>query len=425
MRACLDQRGAALVSALVVMVVVSLVILGMMQLALASYRVGKFEEERQQALAAAESGIAVALARLTAGQSIPKAIYPSSIPSIDSSSADWLGPGTGRMPSELTLAPRASFKVWVSEAVNGKMTLVAEGRCGGRTRVVQVNVTQVFSVNGIKFVVAATSTGSRSIAFNGLSAIDGDIYTASKSADAIHVAEAVVAAGKVYVPPDADIEGIRDRLDGVYDSDDVIPESTVYSYPPPVPPTGLPRRGSLDLRNASLTIADSGEYDYVEVKGPSIIKIDTRNHDVVFRVKEDFNVSNATIIYVTGPHAFKLYVDGNIKGFGAGGMLTGGDPTKLGDPTKFIIYCRGQEVNYNGVTGTTAVIYAPNADVAFRGAGIFIGAVVARTFTLAGFQYIHYPSDQYGDVLRELDLGPVEGAPSLEIESWREINPTT
>lgn len=418
MKPRLDQRGAALVSTLVVMIVVSFVIFGMMQLALASYRVGKFEEERQQALVAAESGIAVAVARLAAGQSILRATYPSSTPSIDSTSDGWLGSGTGQMPSDLALGPRTSFRVWISEPMGGETTLVAEGKCGRRTRVVQVNVTQVSSVNGLRFLIAATSTEPRSVVFNGAATLLGDIYTASTSADAIRVTGAVSAVGRVYVRPDADIEGIRDRLDRVYNSGDVMPDPTVYSYPLPVLPAGLPWKGSLHLSGASvMSIKDSGEYDYVKVTGASVITIDTAKHDVVFRVKGDFDVSGSTIIRVTGPYAFKLYVDGDIKGTGSGTVSTGGDPTR------FIIYSRGEEVNYNGASSTTAVIYAPNAVVSFRGAGSFTGAVVADTFTVRGAAHVSYPPGQYADRLRELDLGPMDGALSIEIGSWRERNP--
>ncbi|MFY9134504.1 MAG: PilX N-terminal domain-containing pilus assembly protein, partial [Bacillota bacterium] len=55
-----DEKGSSLVYTLVVVVVFTIAVVSLLQLAAMSFKTGKFEEERQQALAAAESGIAVA-----------------------------------------------------------------------------------------------------------------------------------------------------------------------------------------------------------------------------------------------------------------------------------------------------------------------------------------------------------------------------
>ena len=110
----IDERGSALIYALVIMVVLSITLASALQLSGMSFKTGRFQEQRQQALAAAESGISLATAALLRNDHIPTSEYPSSTPGIDSSAPNWIGPGTGSLPDELRLGADTSYGVGFS-----------------------------------------------------------------------------------------------------------------------------------------------------------------------------------------------------------------------------------------------------------------------------------------------------------------------
>ena len=72
----IGEKGSSLVFALVVLAVLSIGVVSLLQSAAMSFGTGSFQQERQQALAAAESGIAIASAMLV-GSDAPQIQGPS------------------------------------------------------------------------------------------------------------------------------------------------------------------------------------------------------------------------------------------------------------------------------------------------------------------------------------------------------------
>ncbi|HOK71400.1 MAG TPA: hypothetical protein PLM83_08090 [Bacillota bacterium] len=417
-----DERGSSLVYTLVVVVVLTIAVVSLLQLAAMSFKTGKFEEERQQALAAAESGIAVASVRLVSNDPMPTSAYPSSVPSIDSTAANWIGPGTGPIPKELLLGDNVSYRVWVSPPVDGRFTVVSEGRCGGRTRVIQ----QAFSssTTGLPFLMSATSTQLFSIILNGSGSLDGDLHTEGKDAWSVVANLSTPANGTLYVRPDADIKGIRSKVGTYFRSVEVDPNT--YRYPVPVCPAGLEYRGRFRANGwQPIVITKSGEYDEFIVNGSCEMTVDASQSDVIIHTKEDFIINGSVNLKIIGDHALKLYVDGNFTWNGS----RGGAPPL--DPTKFVIYCTGPKnprsfppnVTMNGFPNMAAVIYAPRADVVFNGEGEFSGAIVGSSITYNGSGRLAFPTGVYADKLKSINLGEVDGPPRSVPGSWRELPP--
>ncbi|MEA4882764.1 MAG: hypothetical protein VB144_03705 [Clostridia bacterium] len=413
-RLAANQKGGTLVYVLVVLVVLSLTIAGMLQLSLMSVNTGRFEEQRRQALAAAESGIALAQAKLAAGVSIPRTVYPSLSASIDSAGANWIGPGTGLMPSELSLGTPTSFRVWVSEPAENRTIVKAEGRAGGRTRLVQVTLRPHGS--NLRFLVSATSTQPWGITLNGSGNITGDMHTEGLTSDAVLTNGSLFADGALRVRPEANVEGIRNRVKEHFESVEVDPEE--YEYPLPVSPAGLPYRGKLWANGWDpVNISQSGEYESFLINGSCDFNVDATAADVVIHVKDDFTINGSVKLNIIGSHSFRLYVDGD---FTWNGSTKG---AALEDPTKFVVCCSGDRVVVNGSPSLAAVIYAPGSDVVFNGHGAFTGVVVGRKITYNGSGNLVFPSGEYADKIRDLDLGVGNSPPVIEAGSWSEIAP--
>lgn len=413
-----DQKGGTMVYVLVAMVVLSLVIMGMLQMALASYQSGKFMEQRRQALAAAESGIALAVAELGLGTEIPRASYSGTdSPCIDSSAkaeVGWIGPGTGVMPTELGLGPHTSFRVWVAQPVDNRTLVVAEGRSGGRTRLVQVRL----KPRGVipPFVVSATSQDYWGITLNGSGGITGDMHTEGLRSDSVVANGSVKSSGSLYVRPDANVEGIRRQV-GRYFEDGVQVDPEEYEYPMPIAPSGLPYRGRVRANGWDpVSIGESGEYDSFLINGSCDFNVDTTAGDVVLHVKGDFTINGSVELNIVGSHAFRVYVDGD---FTWNGCTKG---AALDDPTRFVVCCRGRRVVLNGSPSLAAVIYAPQSDVTFNGSGTFIGATVGKKITDNGSGELIFP-EAYRGAITDIAVGGGSSPPVIETGSWSELSP--
>ena len=417
---CRDQKGGTMVYVLVAMVVLSLTIMGMLQMALASYQTGKFMEQRRQALAAAESGVALAVAELGSGTAIPRASYSGgSSPSIDSAADNWIGPGTGAMPSELSLGPGTSFRVWVAEPAGNRTQVVAEGRAGGRARLVQVTLKPRGRIP--PFVVSAVSDESYGIILNGSGRITGDMHTEGLGRYSVLANGSLRSNGGLFVRQTADLDDIKKEV-GKHFGDGVQVDSEEYEYPMPTPPSGLEPKGVF-RHNGSGSVnmgpSDSGEYTSFTVNGHCDFNVNTGDEatgaDVVIYVKGGFTINGGIQLNVTGAHSFRLYVDGNFTWNG------GTKGASLEDPTKFIVCCRGRWVTLNGSPSIAAVIYAPQSDVTFNGSGHFTGAVVGREVTYNGSGNLVFP-EAYRNKIAEVPIGTGGGAaPIIETGSWSEL----
>lgn len=415
-----DQNGGTMVYVLVAVVVLSLTIMGMLQMALASYQTGRFMEQRRQALAAAESGVALAVAELGSGAAVPRASYSGgSSPSIDSAADNWIGPGTGPMPSELSLGPGTSFRVWVAEPVASRTQVVAEGRSGGRTRLVQV----VLKPRGRipPFVVSATSEDIWGITLNGSGKITGDMHTEGLGRDSVLANGSLHSDGGLFVRQAADLNGIKKRV-GTHFGEGVQFDYEEYEYPMPTPPSGLEPKGVFRHNGSRPVVrdpSDSGEYTSFTVNGHCDFNVNTGDEatgaDVVIYVKGDFTINGGVQLNVTGAHSFRLYVDGSFTWNG------GTKGASLEDPTKFIVCCRGRWVILNGSPSIAAVIYAPQSDITFNGSGHFTGAVVGKEVTYNGSGNLVFP-EAYRSKIAEAPISTSGGGtPIIELGSWSEL----
>jgi hypothetical protein len=407
----LDQRGGTMVYVLVGMVVLSLTIIGMLQMALASYQTGRFMEQRRQALAAAESGVALAVAELNSGAAIDRASYSNtSAPSIDSAADGWIGLGSGSMPPELSLGRGTSFRVWVGEPVGSRTQVVAEGRSGGRIRLVQVTLKP--KASDIRYLVSAMSERSGSIGLRGNQTVNGEMYTRGLVSDTVDIHGNFSGNANLYVRPSSDLEGIRRNVGSRFKSVSVDPEE--YVYPLATPPAGLTNRGKLKLSgNGKETIRHSGQYSSIDVTGNYDMVIDATAGDIIVHVTGNFELGGNSELIIEGDHAFRLYVDGNVKWHGN---------THIGmiDPSQFIICCGGS-VELKGNQRLNAVVYAPNSSVVFNGNARFTGAVVAQTMESKGNDTLTFPSGAYADKIRDLNFGGSNSPSIIEVGSWSEL----
>ncbi len=416
----IDERGSALIYALVIMVVLSITLASALQLSGMSFKTGRFQEQRQQALAAAESGISLATAVLLRNDHIPTSEYPSSTPSIDSSGPNWIGPGTGSLPDELRLGADTSYRVWVSPPVAGLITVVSEGRCGGRSRVIQQVLSR--SATGLPFLMSTTSKRNfADIALNGSGSVDGDLHIEGRDRWSIIANMTQPSNGILYVRPDADIDDIRRSVGRYFSSVEVDPNT--YRYPVPVCPEGLEYRGKVRHNGSEPVIIDrSGRYDEFIINGSCDMIVDASASDIIIHTSGDFIINGSVNLHIQGDNALKLYVDGDFTWNGS----RGGAPPL--DPTKFVIYCTGlngshfgTSVVMNGFPNMAAVIYAPTSSITFNGSGEFTGAIVGSDITYNGAGKLAFPKGIYAEKLRKMNLGEVDGPPRVVPGSWREL----
>ncbi len=430
----IGEKGSSLVFALVVLAVLSIGVVSLLQSAAMSFGTGSFQQERQQALAAAESGIAIASAMLVGSDApqIPRSEYPSLEPSIDSTSSNWAGPGTGPLPEKLALGRDTSYRVWVSPNRSGTITITSEGKCGRRTRVVQ----QLFSYyrTGLPFLMSTTSE-SLNMTLEGSAEFVGDFHIEGLNSDSIDIDIDKPVVGTLYVRPDADIVGIRDKAGKHFSS--VEADGNTYRHPPSISPKGLPYYYEHKLvigdgESREVTISKSGKYSSVRVasEGKCHMEIDTTESDIIIYTTGDFAVHGFMNLQIVGDNALHLYVDGDFiwNGERIGKSLE--DPL---DPTKFVVHCTDvgwssvspKNVWINGVpeTNMVGVIYAPKSQVHITGDVNFCGAIVGHRIIVdeKTCGTLCYPKGDYATKLRQMNLGLIDMAIDLVPGSWREL----
>ncbi|MCR4426227.1 MAG: pilus assembly PilX N-terminal domain-containing protein [Firmicutes bacterium] len=414
------ERGNALVITMVVTVVLGLMLAGMLQVSSMSHRVGRFEVQRQQALAAAESGLNVAVARLAAGRALVRSSYPDDDPGIDTETDDWLGPGTGCRPPEVSLGDGVSFQVWVSEPTGGVTTLVAVGRSGGRTRTLRTQVSS--GMSDVSFDNAITSTRASAdrknpaLNITGSAKIFGGVRLEASNHDAINMVGSSRIEGILTMGPGTDVgavlEDLGSRVDGVEAS------SSVRTYPGPIPPSGLPLRGAFSHTGSKdARIGSSGEYTSFRHTGSGNLTFDATLGDITIYIRGDFDFTGSGEIRVIGDHRVRVYVDGEVKGTGSGVIGASGDPRD------FIIYCLGDRVCITGSTPgnntppSAFAVYAPNAVVDITGSRDILGGIIGDRVNITGSGSI-----TWFEGLSDLDLGETEGAPGFVVGSWLELH---
>lgn len=120
---------------------------------------------------------------------------------------------------------------------------------------------------------------------------------------------------------------------------------------------------------------------------------------------------NASIVVPAGS-TFTVYVEGNVKIGGTGGLVNANV-----NPSSCRIWgtsqsAAGQSINIVGNGSLVAAIYAPRADLTIGGNGNVMGSIVADKITVSGNAAFHYD-----EALAESD-----GNEPFQIAKWRELS---
>ena len=162
--------------------------------------------------------------------------------------------------------------------------------------------------------------------------------------------------------------------------------------------------GPLDeyFLNSNLRIGSSAT---LRIDGPVVIVMDTNMSIDVFASAQ---------IEVTGNGSLTLYTDGDIL---IGGVGIFNDTTV---PSNIIIYgtetiAGNQTVTLKSASSLQAVLYTPNANIAFSGTPDTFGAIVANTITMSGSSTFHFD-----EALADFFSGSKPDA--YEMETWLELS---
>lgn len=408
MKTCLwDERGSGLAVAMMLMVVLALLVGGMLQVAAMSFRTGLFEEQRHQALCAAESGVNVAAAMLSLPGGVARASYPEDSASLNLD--DILGAGMG-------------CQVWVSEDEDECATVTSVGHSRGRTRVVEVQVASVARLEKIQSVVTALATDDKNVLVlhnSGQIIGDtdhlgsrGDVRINSMCASSIDIKNKASIDGILFVSQGTTSEEMADFESKLGKGNVLRATSSIKARLP------LVQGGPFDSWPTG-NVFTAGRYatsDWIIGKGKDgkSIKIDTSAGDVII-VVDSMEMKNSAKIEVIGgsDHVARIYVRGRVD------IKNSAELNKIGDPAKLIIYALGDEdLHLKHGSTTHAVLYAPRARVIIHNGTLIKGAIVAERLDGKNGGTIEWCEE-----CRSVDLGFSEGPPTIVAGSWMERRP--
>ncbi len=382
-----DERGSALVYTFVCLVVLSFILMGMLQTAAMTYRAAKFHENRQRALSAAESGLAVALAVMADGAALDRREYDAELPSIDSESDHWLGGGSGSAPTGASLPGGACYRVWLSpQDDKGFATLTSRGTCGSSSRAVEVTVREPRAIPANASITAAAKSPGPAVHIKGLARVVGDIRVESTSVDSVKLEPflgLMNIEGDLIVGKGARRSDFVERLIGIIKNEKKIRVADeVRTYPAAIPPDNLPPREGIRKNSIErITISQDGDYPFIELHGINELRFQTGDtgdpakDDITIRIRGDFRMKGISSIKVSGKGKVNMYIDGDIKDLGV--SFIGGLFDFHPDPSRLWIYCSGKHVKMlDGAGVTSCMVYAPDAEVAYESFGAHGGSIV-------------------------------------------------
>jgi len=455
-----NQKGSAMIVALIVMLVSSLLGSAMYQYSTASTMHVAKDEKHMQAYYLARSG-ADAVAeyiiknpdQLTAQQMID---FLSGAP--ESSEANL---GNGR------------FKVKVSrDDINNSINIISTGYIDNDT---QVPVTLTLSETLIAGTPPTDSTPvfdmatftSGDIRLSGGARIVGEAGTGSIAPSSVRMDGGAKIEGDLYIGEDGDPENVLDIPNWASPSDfvtgNIEPIGSARSYVlPPYPEfPDLQIRESLDLKGGPSndeTIANDGDcyFEEITISSGRTLTIDVGSTERNIRVGT-LDVKQGDII-IEGTGKFNLYVDdtfsmGGSSKINAGGNTSqitmyynGNDEINLSGSTEFIgsVYANTANIDLAGsgqvkgniITGGTSVkmsggssaivrgIFAPNAQVNFSGGATFKGAIIAAGLEGVGGAVIDYEPliEDFPLPIEDLSEGGSPGTPdtvAYERQLWQ------
>ena len=197
------------------------------------------------------------------------------------------------------------------------------------------------------------------------SATDVDVQIATTSTD----------AGDISLSPGATVDG--EVLVGV------------DAYFPTVTPPPLPDTGAITVQSGTLTItaAESGKYDYIDLKQGTTLVIDG-GEEIVLHVTGNINLGQDSELLISEGTSLVIYLDGDLYARNSVGV---NNTTK--DSTNFILYGTGEDQTFDlkAKSEWYGAVYAPNADVTIRAGADVYGSFVTSSFqTQGGGSYVYY-----------------------------------
>lgn len=176
------------------------------------------------------------------------------------------------------------------------------------------------------------------------------------------------------------------------------------------PPEGLPYRGDIDIqRGESVTITESGQYDFIRIKNHSTLNIDADGGEVNLYVIDRISMSNRGSINIIDNTKVNIYVGRRLKFKNRSSVNT-----NTADPSLLTIYGTNtfEAVEYEHQSQVYGALYLPTADVYMENSATLYGSLVTGVLSLKNSASIHYDEALSG-------TGPFLGG-LLNVDYWQE-----
>lgn len=418
-----NERGAALVTVLIVMLIALILGMALLQTALSDITQAARQEKKTTAYYLARSGADAVASYLMEN--------PDELPAV-----------INYGPDEVYL-DNGKFVVTVTE--QGETIMIESiGYCGDFSDKVILTLnrsgpildTAVFSLTTIKLEgscrvdkCGTNSTAPDSVTFEWSTGVDGDLY---------------IGPGG---DPDTVIQGPRGSA---HVSNSICNLNEIRSYPlPPFPgfPTTLPFQGNFTAGwwpKPPYQISEDGQYDELKVLSELIIDLGSGARHIRAR---ELIVTGDGKITLRGEGTLYLYVDEKFTFENGATINNGGDsnqvllyykgsnPVRVPDNTKLygslyaekadISFANGGSITGNVITAGSSVtltgassilvgtVYAPNADVVMMNGTKIYGSVIGKSFEARGDCRVYHESTWNQMPLPSIDC------PGLKIGHWK------
>jgi len=156
---------------------------------------------------------------------------------------------------------------------------------------------------------------------------------------------------------------------------------------PQVTAPGLPNRGDIELdnKNKTQTISENGKYGKLLLSNQSTLYI---AGDVVLHVTDYMEIDNNCELVINSGSSLVLYLDGHFKISNTGAI---NNVTKK--PPMFQLYSTATssvDFVFDNNTDFYGSVYAPNGDIEIKNSAEFYGSIIGNTVKVDNNAEIHY-----------------------------------
>jgi len=249
------------------------------------------------------------------------------------------------------------------------------------------------------------------------SIINGGLATNATAKDSIELDNHADITGGVILGPGASSATIKQQ--GQIPSSEILFSHSIRQIPDIVFPTNLTPRDSIDLdNNQTLTINQSGSYNYIELSNHSQLTFDLRGGDLLIRINGNLELDNGADIITIGAGRIYLFVEGTVE-------LS--NHTTINDgrsPDHFIMFA-GSDIILGNHARVSGGIYAPDARLEMGNDSSLTGSALVREVEMDNHSSLTYlDNHRISTVGLNQFLGPIPGFVPPErmfiINPWRE-----